>query len=86
MNNQDIQEAFEHGERIDRAMDRAFFEAVRLHRRHKVPMALWEDGQVHQVDPFFIPLPEDEATHAVELGASRTRDRSRRVLERDYDM
>jgi hypothetical protein len=60
MNNQDVQEAFESGERIDRAMDRAFFAAVRLHRLHGVPMALWEDGKVRQVDPFIIPLPEEE--------------------------
>jgi hypothetical protein len=23
-------------------------------------MALWEDGKVRQVDPFIIPLPEEE--------------------------
>lgn len=59
MNNRDVQAAFEDGQRIDRAMDRAFFEAVRLHRRHGVPMALWEDGRVRQVDPFTIALPEE---------------------------
>lgn len=59
MNNQDVQKAFESGERIDRAMDRAFFEAVRLHRLHGVPLALWEDGKVREVDPFAITLPED---------------------------
>jgi hypothetical protein len=60
MNNQDVQEAFESGERIDRAMDRAFFAAVRLHRLHGVPMALWEADKVRQVDPFTIALPEEE--------------------------
>jgi hypothetical protein len=70
MNNQDIRDAFESGERIDRAMDRAFLEAVRLHRLHEVPMALWEDGKVRQVDPFTIPLPEDEDAHAARHGAS----------------
>lgn len=60
MNNQDVQEAFESGERIDQAMDRAFFAAVRLHRLHGVPMALWEDGHVREVDPFTIQLPDEE--------------------------
>lgn len=64
MNDQDVQEAFERGERIDRAMDRAFFEAVRLHRLHGVPMAVWDEGEVRQVDPFTITLPEEEAAPA----------------------
>jgi hypothetical protein len=38
MNNQDVQEEFESGERIDRAMDRAFLEAVRLYGLHAVPI------------------------------------------------
>jgi hypothetical protein len=59
MNSRDVQDAFESGERIDQAMNRAFFAAVRLHRLHGVPMALWEDGKVCQVDPFTIALPEE---------------------------
>ncbi len=45
MNNQDVQEAFESGERIDRAMDRAFFAAVRLHRLHGVPWLYGKAGR-----------------------------------------
>lgn len=86
MNNQDVQDAFESGERIDRAMDRAFLEAVRLHRRHGVPMALWENGKVRQVDPLTIPLPEDKDAYAAEHGTLRARDRVLKQSERDHKM
>jgi len=80
MNNQDVQEAFESGERIDRAMNRAFFAAVRLHRLHGVPMALWEDGKVRQVDPFTIALPEEERIHAAEFGFPHTPENAQDTL------
>jgi hypothetical protein len=47
------------GEILDRAMDAAFHEAVRRHRAADVPMVMWEDGEVKQVSPFEIPLPEE---------------------------
>ncbi len=40
MNGHIVQAAFESGDRIDAAMNRAFYAAVRLHRMHGVPMAL----------------------------------------------
>jgi hypothetical protein len=46
-------------------MDRAFFAAVRLHRMHGIPMALWEDGRVKYVDPHeILLLPEDDRSRA----------------------
>jgi hypothetical protein len=86
MNNQDVQEAFESGERIDRAMDRAFFAAVRLHRLHGVPMALWEGGKVRQVDPFTIALPQEERTHAPEFGTLDARNGMQKIFGRDDDL
>ncbi|MBA2246211.1 MAG: hypothetical protein H0W11_14755 [Gemmatimonadetes bacterium] len=62
MDNQRIRDAFEEGSGIDRAMDRAFAAAVRLHRFHGVPLALWENGEVRYVDACQIVLPEDAAS------------------------
>lgn len=64
MNNRDIQEAFEDGDRIDEAMKKAFFAAVRLHRMHRVDLVLWENDKVVYVDPFTIPLPEEQPEEA----------------------
>lgn len=48
--------------RLDLAMTRAFHAAVRLHRMHEVPVAVWEDGGVRHVDARDIRLPDDDAT------------------------
>lgn len=45
---------------VDRAVMLAAHDAVRLHRRHNVPLVLWRDGRVAHVDPWTVPLPEDE--------------------------
>ena len=34
--------------------------AVRLHRRHNVPLVSWADGKVVYLDPWKVPLPDDE--------------------------
>lgn len=60
MNSHIVQAAFESGDRIDAAMNQAFYAAVRLHRMHGVPMALWEHGKVREVDPSSILLPEEQ--------------------------
>lgn len=45
---------------LDRAMDAAFYEAVRRHRAAGVPMTMWENGEARQVSPFDIPLPGED--------------------------
>jgi hypothetical protein len=56
MKNDDVQhEAL--GERMDRAMDQAFIEAVLRHRAANVPMVFQERGAVRHVSPFDITLP-----------------------------
>lgn len=46
--------------RLELAMTRAFRAAVRLHRMHGLPLALWLDGGLRQVDARHVPLPEDD--------------------------
>ena len=58
--NRDIREAFESGERINQAMREAFFDAVRVHRLHNVPLVVWRDGGIQEVDPFGIAPPEEK--------------------------
>jgi hypothetical protein len=77
-NNRAVKEAFEAGTPIDRAMNRAFFAAVRLHRMHGIPMALWKDGRVWYADPREIPLSEE-----LEAGAESMR--SRMELDGEHD-
>lgn len=44
---------------VDRAVALAAQDAVRLHRRHNVPLVGWENDQVVHIDPWTVPLPED---------------------------
>jgi hypothetical protein len=73
MSNQEIEQAFIDGTRIDRAMTAAKHAAVRLHRMHGLPMAFWEDGRVVYVDPHTIEIPED--TDPVGFRDAKTRRR-----------
>jgi hypothetical protein len=54
-----FQEIWDDDARMQAILDRAFQGAVRRHRAADVPMAMWEDGEVREVSPFDIPLPED---------------------------
>lgn len=45
--------------RMQRALDLAFHDAVRRHRAANVPVVMWQDGEVREVSPFDIPLPDD---------------------------
>jgi hypothetical protein len=56
-----IAEIWEDDERIQGALDEAFHSAVRRHRAGNVPMVMWENGEVREVSPFDIPLPDDPA-------------------------
>ncbi|HEU4556291.1 MAG TPA: hypothetical protein VFS20_00530 [Longimicrobium sp.] len=55
----DITALFREGTAVDRAVANAAMDAVRVHRRHNVPLVSWEDGQVVHIDPWTVPLPED---------------------------
>lgn len=55
----DVNALMRDGTAVDRAVEAAYYEAVRRHRAAGVPMAMWEDGQVRMVSAFDIPLPED---------------------------
>lgn len=48
-------------EAMQGALDEAFHSAVRRHRAGNVPMVMWEKGEVREVSPFDIPLPDDPA-------------------------
>jgi len=55
---------------VDRAIVLAAQDAVRLHRRHNVPLVLWRDGGVAHVDPWTVPLPEDEGAEVRGCGGA----------------
>jgi len=57
-----ITRAFSEGTPIDRALDRAARDVVRLYRRHGLMLAGWdyETQQVSYIDPWTVKLPEDE--------------------------
>jgi len=47
--------------RIERALQRAVQEALRMHKRAGNPVAVWRDGQVVWLAPEEIPVPLDFA-------------------------
>lgn len=55
---------------VDRAVAQAAQDAVRLHRRHNVPLVSWRDGRVVHIDPWEVPLPEDEEGGAEAAGGT----------------
>jgi hypothetical protein len=58
------------GAALDRAMDAAFYDAVRRHRAANVPLVMWVDGESKHVSPFEIPLPGEDLPRAPELRVS----------------
>ncbi len=54
-----IAEVWNDNARMQAALDRGFYNAVRTHRAANVPMVMWQDGEVKDVSPFDIRLPED---------------------------
>ncbi len=60
----DIGTLFRDGTAVDRAVANAAHDAVRLHRRHGVPLGSRRDGRVVHVDPWEVELPEDEGDGA----------------------
>ena len=57
----DIEAAFNEGTPIEEALNRGVREAVLLHRRLGLPMAVWRDNRVVWVDP---DDPDDGSTSA----------------------
>jgi hypothetical protein len=55
---------------VDRAIILAAQDAVRLHRRHNEPLVSWKDGQVVHIDPWTVPLPEDEGAEVRGYGGA----------------
>jgi predicted ABC-type ATPase len=49
--------------RLDAAMSRAYCAAVRLHRLHGLPLAVWIDGQVRHIDAREVRLPRAAESH-----------------------
>lgn len=58
---QEFRNKWRDGTAIEQVMNLAFYDAVRQHRAANVPMSMWQDGQVREVSPFDIRLPEDPA-------------------------
>jgi hypothetical protein len=56
----DVNALMSDGIAVDRAVEAAYYEAVRRHRAAGVPMAMWEDGEVRMVSAFDIRLPEEQ--------------------------
>jgi hypothetical protein len=54
-----IDKVWQDDARMQAALDDAFRNAVRRHRAANVPMVMWEDGEVREISPFDIPLPDD---------------------------
>jgi hypothetical protein len=57
----DIEAAFKEGTPIEEALNRGVREAVLLHRRLGLPMAVWRDNRVVWIDP---DGPDDGSTTA----------------------
>jgi hypothetical protein len=53
-------EALRDGDLLDRAMVAAQRRVILHHRRLGVPLVIWRDGQVVEVDPETVELPEVE--------------------------
>jgi hypothetical protein len=59
MNDDRFDDVWHHDARMQAALDLAFQNAVRRHRAANVPVTMWQDGEVREVSPFHIPLPDD---------------------------
>lgn len=55
----DIGAIFDEGSAIDEAMKRGGYRAVWRHRRLGIPLVFSKDGEVVEVNPFDIDIPDD---------------------------
>lgn len=53
----DLDPILSDSDRIERAVQRAVQEALRVHKRAGNPVAVWRDGQVVWLAPEEIPVP-----------------------------
>lgn len=53
----DVEHRVRDGEAIDRAILAAHRRVILRHRQAKVPLAIWSDGQVLEIDPELVDLP-----------------------------
>lgn len=54
-----IDELFADGQEIDRALQRAFRQAVLRHRQAGLPLVAWRDGRIVRIPPEEILVPND---------------------------
>lgn len=57
----DIGAIFDEGSAIDEAMRKGWYRAVRRHRRLGIPLLVSEDGEIVELDPFEVDLPDEES-------------------------
>lgn len=51
----------DHGKDIERVLQRAVHDALRMHKRLGNPIAIWEDGKVVIIPPEKIVVPPDDS-------------------------
>jgi len=56
-----ITEIIREGTEIEKALDKAFYRAVLLHREANVPMSFSKNGKPYEVDAHDIPIPDEYA-------------------------
>jgi hypothetical protein len=57
----DLDPILSDSDRIERALQRAVQEALRMHKRAGNPVAVWRDGEVVWLAPEEIPVPLEPA-------------------------
>lgn len=57
---QDIGAIFDEGTAVDKAMTKGWYRAVRRHRRLEIPLLVSDDGDIVELDPFEVDLPDEE--------------------------
>lgn len=62
----DIAAIIRDGTAIDRAIIAARRRVIQHHRQLGVPLMIWRDGQVVEVDPESVELPGDDSTGMAE--------------------
>lgn len=56
----DIGTIFDEGTAIDEAMRKGWYRAVRRHRRLNIPLLVSKAGQIVELDPFQVELPDQD--------------------------
>ncbi len=56
----DIGAVFDEGSSVDQAMRRAWYRAVRRHRRLEIPLVMFRNGEIVELDPHTVDIPDNE--------------------------